>query len=232
MFVLFLLDLVFIFMDVFYYTAITNHIYKFSHLYLYLWILFWLSKNIKKIPKYKMTINRLDPKTYVNVEIVEGESKYKTPLLINKELDFMLEIANPTLDVYFPSPSISEYEELAGRFDDVLYSLDFNGHRYNYDSSYNYTFDSIIVKQNPNITFNNDYSEFSSSGFVVMIERILEDTILHKLHGIDETETIQIAEIIKKLVENISKLSAKALLVKYNSPDDIIKYFNSCIKFS
>ena len=170
-----------------------------------------------------MTLNKLDHKTYFNSNVIQGESKYKTPLLINKEVDFILEITNPTLDIYFPSPSITGYEQIEGRFDDVLYSLDFNGFKSNHDSFHNYTFDSIIIKQNPNITFDKDYSEFSSSGFVILIERILEDIILHKLNGVEETETIQIAEIINKLVENISKLSSKTLLLEYN---DIITYFN------
>ena len=65
-----------------------------------------------------------------------------------------------------------------------------------------------------------------------MIERILEDVILYKLNGINETESIQIAEIINKLVENISKLSAKTLLLEYNTPNDIIEYFGYASNFN
>ena len=169
-----------------------------------------------------MSIVQLDSTTKLGSNIIEGDVKYKTPILINKEIDFMLEIANPTLDVFFSTPTISGHQELSGRFDDVLHSLDFDGSLFDYDSSDNYIFDSVIVKHNPNIDLN---LIVENSNFSEMLERILEDTIIQKVSGNIKKESIQIAEIVNHVVRNISNLSAKTLLLEYENPSNIIDYF-------
>lgn len=169
-------------------------------------------------------IKKLDNETNIVTSILssQNQTNYQTPVSINKEVDFIIEIENPTLDIYFETNSPVDLTELEGRFDDVFYALDFQAKKLE-STANQFKFDSVIMNETQGLNIN--LTTENSSNFSLTIERLIEDTIALKIGDNLLKQTAQLENIMAKLKDNISKLSAKTLMLSYES-SDIIKFFD------